>query len=112
MTEVFRSLRSKSIEIYELDHGYFLSTPGLSWQACLKKTEVELELLTDLDKLLMLEKGIRGGMMKTVKKDTYLKLMLSILGNYKKNTVTDHTHKTYVIRVRIDIPTCNSPTNL
>ena len=39
----------------------FLSAPGLAWQACLKKTEVELELLTDVDILLMVEKGIRDG---------------------------------------------------
>ena len=36
----------------------FLSAPGLAWQACLKKTEVKLELLTDVDMLLMVEKGI------------------------------------------------------
>ena len=38
-----------------------ISAPGLaSWQAAFKKTEVKLELLTDIDKLLMVEKGIRG----------------------------------------------------
>ena len=35
--------------------------PGLAWQACLKKTKVKLELLTDYNMLLMVEKGIRGG---------------------------------------------------
>ena len=38
-----------------------MSAPGLAWQACLKKTELELELITDPDMLLMVEKGIRGG---------------------------------------------------
>ena len=38
-----------------------LSAPGLAWQAALKKTEVKLELLTDIDMLLMVEKGIRRG---------------------------------------------------
>ena len=46
---------------YELDPAHFLSLPGLVWQACLKKTNVELELLTDYDMLLMVEEGIRGG---------------------------------------------------
>ena len=47
--------------LYELDPAYFLSLPGLAWQACLKKTNVILELLTDYDMLLMVEEGIRGG---------------------------------------------------
>ena len=49
------------IKVYELDPAYFLSAPGLAWQACLKKTEVELELITDPDMLLIVEKRIRGG---------------------------------------------------
>ena len=49
------------LEICELDPTYFVSAPGLAWQACLKKTEVSLELLTDYDRLLMVEKEIRGG---------------------------------------------------
>ena len=49
------------IKVYELDPAHFLSARGLAWQACLKKTEVELELITDPDMLLMVEKGIRGG---------------------------------------------------
>ena len=39
----------------------FLSDPGLAWQACLKKIEVKLVLLTNIDMLLMVEKGVRGG---------------------------------------------------
>ena len=45
------------LDIYELDPVYFVSAPGLAWQACLKKTGVKLELLTDIDMLLMVEKG-------------------------------------------------------
>ena len=44
--------------IYGLDPANFLTTPGLAWQACLKKTGVELDLLTDIDMLLMVENGI------------------------------------------------------
>ena len=42
--DVFESFRDKFIEIYELNPAHFLSAPGLAWQACLKKTKVNLEL--------------------------------------------------------------------
>ena len=47
--------------IYELDPDHFLSAPRLAWKACLKKAGVKLEILTDVDTLLMVEKRIRGG---------------------------------------------------
>ena len=58
---MFENFRDKCIEIYELDPAHFVSAPGLAWQACLNKTGVKLELLTDPDMLLMAEKGIKGG---------------------------------------------------
>ena len=62
LADVFENFRNKFIEIYELYPAHFLSALGLAWQACLKKTGLELELLTDIDILLMAEKGIFGGM--------------------------------------------------
>ena len=44
------------LNIYELDPVYFVSATGVAWQACLKKTEVKLELITDYDMILMIEK--------------------------------------------------------
>ena len=61
LADVFENFRDKCIKTYELDPAHFLSAPGLAWKACLKKTNVKLELLTDNDMLLMFEKGIRGG---------------------------------------------------
>ena len=58
LADVFENFRNMCLEIYELDPVYFVSAPGLAWQACLKKTGVKLELLTDIDMLLMVEKGI------------------------------------------------------
>ena len=46
---------------YRLDPSYFLSALGLAWQACLKKTNVNLELSTNVDMLLMFEARIRDG---------------------------------------------------
>ena len=62
LVDLFENLRDTCIEIYGLDPSHFLSAPGLAWQACLKKTNVNLELLTDVDMLLMIEAGSRGGM--------------------------------------------------
>ena len=61
LADGFENSRNRCIEIYELDPAHFLSALGLAWQACLKKTEIKLELLTKIDMLLMAEKGIRGG---------------------------------------------------
>ena len=52
LADVFKNFRNMCIKVYELDPAHFLSTPGSAWQACLKKTEVELELITDPDMLL------------------------------------------------------------
>ena len=57
VADVFENFRNKCLEIYGLDPIYFVSAPGLAWQACLKKTEVKLELLTDYYMILMIEKG-------------------------------------------------------
>ena len=61
LADVFENFRNVGLSNYELDPAHFVSLPGLAWQACLKKTNVELELLTDYDMLLMIEEGIRVG---------------------------------------------------
>ena len=66
LADVFENFSNKCIEAYELDRPFFLSDSGLAWQACIKnnskKTDVELELLTDVNMLLMVEKDIRWNM--------------------------------------------------
>ena len=57
LADIFENFRKACIKTYELDPAHFI----LAWQACLKKTGVELELLTDYDMLLMIEVGIKGG---------------------------------------------------
>ena len=60
-SDIYENFRKVCLGIYQLDPAHFLSAPGLAWQACLKKTKVKLELLTDRDMLLMFEAWICGG---------------------------------------------------
>ena len=61
LADISKNFRIMFLKIYHLDPLTFLSAPVLTWQAAIKKTEVKLELLTDIDMQLMMEKGIRGG---------------------------------------------------
>ena len=83
LVDVFNNFRDMSIKEYELDSAHFLSLPGLAWQACLKKTNIELELLTDYDMLLMVEEGIRGGICHSIHR--YAKANTKYMKNYDNN---------------------------
>ena len=61
LTDVFENFRDICLKNYGLDPVYYYTAPGLAWDAMLKMTKINLELLSDVDKLLMIEKGIRGG---------------------------------------------------
>ena len=61
LCDVFEHFRGICMLNYGLDPAHYYTSPGLAWDACLKMTEVKLELLSDVDMLLMIEKGIRGG---------------------------------------------------
>ena len=79
----FKNFRDMCLKEYELDPAHFLSLPGLAWQACLKKTNIELELLTDYDMLLMVEKGIRGGICHSIQR--YAKANNKYMKSYNNN---------------------------
>ena len=82
LADVFENFRNKCIEIYELDPAHFLSESGLAWQACLKETGIRVEVLTDADMLLMVEKVIRGGICHAVYR--YAKANNKYMKNYDK----------------------------
>ena len=62
LTGVLDNFLNICFKIYELDPAKFLLAPGLTWQVALKKVKVKLDLLIDMNMLLMLVKGIWGGM--------------------------------------------------
>ena len=86
LADVFENFRDKCIKIYKLDPAHFLSAPGLAWQACLKKTGVKLELLTDINMLLMVEKGIRGGIYHAIHR--YANANNKYMKNYDKKIIS------------------------
>ena len=88
LADVFENFRNKWIEIYEFDPAHFLSAPGLSWQICLKKIGIELELSADIDMLLMVEKGIGGGICHIIHK--YAKANNKYIKIYDKITESSY----------------------
>ena len=83
LADVFENFRNMCIKVYGLDPAHFLSLPGLAWQACLKKTNIKLKLLTDYNMLLMVEEGIRGGICHSIHR--YAKANNKYMKNYNKN---------------------------
>ena len=61
LADIFENFRDVCSDNYGLDPAWYYAAPGLAWDAALKITDVQLELLSDPDMLLMIEKGIRGG---------------------------------------------------
>ena len=61
LTDVFENFRKICTQYYGLDQCYYFTSPGLSWHAMLKMTDIKLELITDIDMFQFIEKGMRGG---------------------------------------------------
>ena len=76
------------LEIYELDPAKSFSALGLAWQAALKKAKVKLDLLTDIDMLLTVEKSIRGGVSHCIHR--HAKANNKYMKDYDKNKESPH----------------------
>ena len=83
LADVFENFRNLCLKIYKLDPVYYFTAPGLAWNACLKMTNIQLELLSDVNMLLMFEKGIRGGI--SIISNRYGKANNKYMKDYNKN---------------------------
>ena len=88
LADVFESFRNICLKECELDPAHFLSTQGLAWQAYLKKTKIESELLTDIDMLLMVKKGTRGGICQAIHRQA--KANNKYMKNYNKDVISSY----------------------
>ena len=61
LADVFENFRKTCLQYYELDPCHYFTSPGLSWDAMLKMTDIKLELMVDIDMFQFIEKGMRGG---------------------------------------------------
>ena len=61
LADVFENFRSTCLQYYKLDPCHYVTSPGLSWDAMLKMTDIKLELMSDIDMFQFVEKGTRGG---------------------------------------------------
>ena len=85
LADVFENFRNICLKIYELDSAKFLSAPGLAWQADLKKTNAKSDILTDIDILLIVEKGSRGGICHSIYQ--YAKANNKYMKDYDKKRI-------------------------
>src|SRR5436190_22049564 len=68
LADIFENFRSVCLTNYGLDPAHYLTAPSLAWDAMLKLTDVTLDLISDYDMYLMIEKGIRGGVSQCIKR--------------------------------------------
>ena len=80
LTDVFENFIDICLKYYGLDPCHYFSPPGLSWDAMLKMANIELEKISDIDKYLSIEKGLKGGISYIAK--TYAKANNKYLNDY------------------------------
>ena len=83
LANVFQNFREMCLKTYQLNPAIFFSAPGFAWQIALKKTTVKLELLTDIDMILIVGQGIRGGIYNAIYR--YAKANNKYMKDHDKN---------------------------
>ena len=91
LTDVFEKFIDTRLKYYGLDPCHYFNSPGLSWDAMLKMTDIELEKISEIGKYLFIEKGLRGGISYIAKR--YSKTNNKYLNDYdpkKPSTFTSY----------------------
>ncbi|KAB0790491.1 hypothetical protein PPYR_15117 [Photinus pyralis] len=88
LSDVFTNFREKCITTHKLEPAFFFTAPGYTWQCMLYYTKVKLDLLSDIDMILFMEKGIRGGITQCCTK--YSKANNKYMENYDAGKPSSH----------------------
>ncbi|GIY46831.1 hypothetical protein CDAR_7451 [Caerostris darwini] len=88
LADIFEKFRDVCLKTYKLDPAWYFTAPGLSWNAMLKKTRVKLDLIHDIDMVLMIEKGVRGGISQCCNR--YSKANNKYMKEYDKNKESNY----------------------
>ena len=90
LADVFENFRNTCLEYYKLDPCNYFTSPGLSWDAMLKMTDIQLELMVDIDMFQFIEKGMRGGI-------SYIANRYGKANNKYMETYDEKTPSKYII---------------
>ena len=88
LADVFENFRKTCLQYYKLDPCHYFTSPGLSWDAMLKMTDIKLELMVDIDMFQFIEKGMRGGISYIANR--YGKANNKYMKNYDEKTPTKY----------------------
>jgi hypothetical protein len=94
LADIFENFRDVCSQNYKLDPLWYLTAPGLAWDAALKLTDIRLELISDYDMLLMVQKGIRGGV--SMVSQRMARANNEYLGEGKYNRTEPSSHIVYL----------------
>ena len=97
LADVFEKFISTCLTYYGLDPCHYFSSPGLSWDAMLKMTGVKLEKISDIDKYLFIEKGLRRGISYIPKRYTKANKCMNDYDPKKQSTFISYLDIIYMV---------------
>ena len=88
LADIFENFRKTLIETHKLDPAHYFTLPGFTWEAALKYTRIKLHLLTDIDMVMLIERGIRGGLSQC--SNRYSEANNKYMPNYNPNEISKY----------------------